>query len=286
MTAMASTTPSYVAPRSVAVALAAVADGDAAVLGGGTIVMAQRARGDVTRSRLVDLAGIEDLGRVTETATAIGIGSTVTYAALLRSPGPVVPLLPAVCRGVTGGPQIRGQATLGGSACYANPASDVPTALVALGASMIIDGPLGRRAVPAAGFFQGAFRTDLRRGEVLVGMEVPRRGAVGWGYAKLKASESSWPIVTAAACLELAGSEGTAVVTVGGAADAPASITIPWSRDRDRVEQSDRLLIDDHLAAAVATWWEDELADSRYRRRVAGIVGARAVEAALAEGGS
>jgi carbon-monoxide dehydrogenase medium subunit len=156
---------------------------------------------------------------------------------------------------------------------------------VALGATMLLEGPEGRRAVPVTDFFRYAFRTDLRPGELLAGMEIPSRTEVRWGYAKLKASESSWPIITAAARLEMAGAERRAVVSVGGAAGIPVTVTLPWPEGRERVEESDRVLIDDQLADTVGMWWEDELADSRYRRRVAAVIATRAVEAALAEGG-
>jgi hypothetical protein len=61
---------------------------------------------------------------------------------------------------------------------------------------------------------------------------------------------------------------------------------LPWPDGRDRAEQRDRVLVDDQLAARVGTWWEDELADSRYRRRVAAVIATRAVEAAVAGGGN
>jgi aerobic carbon-monoxide dehydrogenase medium subunit len=279
-------TPSYVTPHTLGEAVAAAAVDGATILGGGTIVMAQKARGEIDASRFIDLTLVEELSRVTETAAGILVGSVVTYATLLRGTDPVVPLLPVVSRGITGGPQIRAQGTIGGSACYANPASDMPAALVALGATMLLDGPEGRRAVPVADFFRDAFRSDLRRGELLAGMEIPRRTEVRWGYAKLKASESSWPIITAAARLEMAGGERLAVVSVGGAAGIPVTVVLPWPDGRDRAEQRDRVLVDDQLAARVGTWWEDELADSRYRRRVAAVIATRAVEAALAEGGN
>jgi carbon-monoxide dehydrogenase medium subunit len=284
MSSAAISTPTYVAPHTVGEAVAAAAVEGATILGGGTILMAQKARGEIDASPFIDLTAIEELGCVTVTGAGILVGCMVTYATLLRGTDPAVPLLPVVSRGITGGPQIRIQGTLGGSACYANPASDVPTALVALGATMLLEGPEGRRAVPVTDFFRYAFRTDLRPGELLAGMEIPSRTEVRWGYAKLKASESSWPIITAAARLEMAGAERRAVVSVGGAAGIPVTVTLPWPEGRERVEEGDRVLIDDQLADTVGMWWEDELADSRYRRRVAAVIATRAVEAALAEG--
>jgi CO/xanthine dehydrogenase FAD-binding subunit len=283
MTAPAVPETAYVAPRTVAEAVAAAATPGAAVVGGGTVLMPQRSRGELDPAVLVDLFGVTELSRVTATPEAVLVGATVTYAALQRIAEPAVPLLPRLCAGITGGPQIRAQGTLGGSACYANPASDVPTALVALRASMRLEGPSGSRSVPAAEFFRGPHLTDLHPGELLCGIDIARGAPARWGYVKLKASESSWPLLTAGARLDPA--TGTVDVTVGGAAGVPVTVTLPWS-GRDRVSTEDRLLLDDRLTEAVDTWWEDVLADARYRRRVAAVVAARAVEAAIATDGS
>jgi aerobic carbon-monoxide dehydrogenase medium subunit len=48
-----------------------------------------------------------------------------------------------------GDPQIRHRGTIGGSLAHADPAADLPMALVAPGGSMEIAGPGGRRTVSA-----------------------------------------------------------------------------------------------------------------------------------------
>jgi aerobic carbon-monoxide dehydrogenase medium subunit len=278
----AAATSSYLAPRTLGEAVAAASG--ATILGGGTIVMAQKARGEIEPARLVDLAGIDELHRISASEDQVLLGSMVTYADLLRHPDARVPLLRTMCRGITGGPQIRAQGTLGGAACQANPASDVPGGLVALGATMLVRGPAGTRSIPAATFFRGALLTDLDDGELLVGMGIPRHRAQ-WGYVKLKGSESSWPITTAAARRDT--ESGQVVVTVGGAGEVPVTVTLAGTPERGRtLAPSDRALLHDQLIAAVTGWWEDELADVGYRRRVAPVIALRAVETALHDEGN
>ena len=58
---------------------------------------------------------------------------------------------------------------------HADPASDMPTVLLALGAEMVVRGPDGNvRNVPAGDFFKGLFEPDLATNEVLTEIRVPR----------------------------------------------------------------------------------------------------------------
>ena len=62
--------------------------------------------------------------------------------------------------------QVRARGTIGGNACFADPASNYPPLLVALGATMEVAGPDGRRTVAAEDFFVGIYRTALAGGNV------------------------------------------------------------------------------------------------------------------------
>src|SRR5438034_798571 len=116
--------------------------------------------------------------------------------------------------GITGGGQIQNRGTVGGSACYAFPSSDVPAALVALGATLRLASAGGRREAAAADFFTGAFGADVRPGEVLAEIRIPAPPAgARQGYYKFKLCESSWPIATAACVL---GGDGASTLALGG----------------------------------------------------------------------
>src|SRR5262249_6283668 len=68
---------------------------------------------------------------------------------------------------------IRNRGTLGGSLAYADPAAELPACAVALGATLELGSLKGERAVKAQEFFKGLFETDLRPGELIVGVRFP-----------------------------------------------------------------------------------------------------------------
>ena len=83
-------------------------------------------------------------------------------------------------------PQVRNRGTIGGNVAHADPASDLPTVLTALGC------PLRRRRSrrasapsPASEFFQGMMTTALGEHEILTAVEVPAKQA-GQGMAYVK----------------------------------------------------------------------------------------------------
>src|SRR5262249_47423554 len=120
----------YHAPASLDEAsnLVSSLEGAMSIISGGTWVlpeMTHRVRGP---EHVIDLrrAG---LGDVVRENGALVIGTTATYADVLKADVEVDAVQTMVV-GVTGGAQIHNQGTLGGSACYANPGSDVPGVLV------------------------------------------------------------------------------------------------------------------------------------------------------------
>jgi len=259
----------------------------AAVLGGGTMLVPTLTRGERDVDHVIDLRRL-GFDAVTVTADDVHIGAMVTYADLLAAspfPGPAH-LLQRVAGGITGGPQIRCQGTICGSAAYANPSSEVPAVLVALDATMHLHGPGGARITPAAAFFLDAYTVDLRRGELLTGVTVAAPAA-RLGYYKLKLAEGSWPIATAAAILPpidpaSGGGYSGAVVTLGAISTRPIQLELAPLLDDDGRLPSDAD-VDDWVAAQIGEPWDDELAPGDYRRMVAGVVLRRALRRAHEE---
>lgn len=275
---------SYHAPRNLADActvLAGEPDGSV-VLGGGTMLVPEMTHGRVTPRTLIDLSRA-GLSGIRGGSGEVVIGAMTTYADILSSPAArtAAPLVAQVAAGITGGPQIRGRGTIGGSASYANPASDIPTCLVAAGARIRLASAAGVREMAADQFYLGPFRTARRADEILAEVVVPAPAGARWGYMKLKTCESSWPIVTAGCLLR---GDGTMRVALGGASSSPVlvSATPPPAEggpgDRGWREQV-RAAVD----SALADPWADVLADSEYRRRVAPAIVSRAVARALAQ---
>ncbi len=252
----------------------------AAAMAGGTWLLPDMGRAERRPSDVVDLRRL-GLGTVHAEGDTLLLGACTTYEQLKVDTlvGQALPLLRTMAGGITGGRGITGQGTVGGAACYGNPAADIPACLVALGARMRLRSAAGERDVPAEAFFTGPFRTARRPDELLVAIVVDRAaGRVAAGYHKLKLSGSSWPIVTAACCVTADG-EGLRVrVAIGAASGVPALGCADCRADDPGGLQHAA----SRAVAALGDGWTDELADADYRLAVAPEVARRAVAAAQA----
>ena len=102
-----------------------------------------------------------------------------------------------------GDPAVRNRGTIGGNVSHADPASDLPTVLLALNAQFNIQGQ-SSRTVSARDFFTGAFTTALAENEVLTGVEVPVLGENQLAeYAKMAHPATSFAVVGAAVVVTL-----------------------------------------------------------------------------------
>ncbi len=262
----------YHAPSTLdeAVELVGSLDGETSVISGGTWVVPEMTHGTRTPRHVVDLrrAGA---GAVGASNGSLVVGTTATYADVLDADVGLGALRTMV-EGVTGGPQVHNQGTLGGSACYANPASDVPGALVGLDATLRLARRGGRRELSAEEFFVGAFSTALEPGELLAEIVIPTLPAgAAAGYYKFKLCESSWPIATA--CCTVGADGSVSRLALGGVSATP--VLVPeavGAADADAVERAVRALDFEP--------WADALADGSYRRKIAHVVARRAYLAA------
>ena len=92
--------------------------------------------------------------------------------------------------------QVRNAGTIGGNIAHADPASDLPTVLLALEAKMHAMGPRGQRSIPASEFFEGMMTTSLGPDEILTSVEVPSRQAgQGMAYVKFGHPASRYAVI-------------------------------------------------------------------------------------------
>lgn len=279
----------YFVPRSVEEAVSMLADDPdgARILGGGTWVVPDLNRGVIRPRRVIDLRRV-GLRRIVLEGSTVKIGAMATYADLLGSP--VVrensPLLARMASGVTGGIQLTAQATVGGAAAAGRPQSDVPAALVALGAVAVLAGPHGERRLGARELFTGAMRTAIDPGEVLT--EVQIRSCIGAhaGYFKLKRSGGSWPIATAAVVVRLddAGACASVAAALGGVAAVPLTVDLGSILHGARLTPGQIEEAGTRAVSAVAEPWSDVLASGAYRAQVAGPVMKRALTQVMTDG--
>ena len=162
---------------------------------------------------LIDVGRIGDLSYVREDGDAIAIGALtrhkdVAESALLREHCPIV----ASVAGQVGDPQVRHRGTIGGSIAHGDPASDLPSVLLALDGEVVARGKGGQRTIAATDLFTGVFQTALAPDELLVEVRVPKLGSGGWSYVKMNRRAQDWATVAVAAVVERSnGSPGKGV---------------------------------------------------------------------------
>jgi carbon-monoxide dehydrogenase medium subunit len=147
---------------------------DARILAGGQSLIATLNMRLSAPKLLVDINGLDELGRISIAGDWLEIGALVRHAEAERSAdiarhAPLIALaLPHIAH-----PAIRNRGTIGGSLAYADPAAELPACLLALGGELVIASRSGKRVVKAADFFKGLFETALAPGDVLTAIRLP-----------------------------------------------------------------------------------------------------------------
>ena len=243
-------------------ALQLLAEPDAKALAGGqSLIPVMKLR--IARPELVvdisrlDLRGIEEEGGV------LHIGPLTTWAEIATSAALERPALAAVaeCASGVGDVQVRNLGTIGGSLVHADPASDMPAVLLALGASVRVRSAAGEREVALADLLLGPFTTSLEATELVVDVAVPvPPPGSGSAYASVEHPASGFALAGAAALVG-PGGETVAVTGVGA-----TPFVLPAG--------------DVRTAISGAEIFGDRFAGEEYRRELAAVVASRALAAA------
>jgi CO/xanthine dehydrogenase FAD-binding subunit len=156
-------------------------------------------------AQLIDLNGLRELGYLKVEHGELRIGAMTRQRVLERSA--IVaegwPLLREATRYV-GHVQIRNRGTVGGSLVHAYPAAELPVAMTALEATMVLRTTQQERAVPASSFFVDAMTTSLKTGELLVEVRVPHvPPGTGWSFQEVSRRHGDFALVGVAGLLTL-----------------------------------------------------------------------------------
>lgn len=168
---------------------------------------------------VIDICRIAELRGIARHGAVLRIGALTTHAELAAS-ADVRAAAHALAEGAeaVGDPAVRNRGTIGGNIAHADPASDLPTVLVALDARMVVSGPNGDRTVPADQFFTGIMTTALEEYEILVAVEVPAAAnGQSSAYEKFSHPASRYAVLGAAALVSVENNTCTAArVAIGG----------------------------------------------------------------------
>ncbi|MCZ6624484.1 MAG: xanthine dehydrogenase family protein subunit M [Deltaproteobacteria bacterium] len=195
----------YISPQTLDEAIRVlVSHGDEAKLlaGGHSLLPLMKLR-LASPKLLVDLSKIPGLSGIKQEGDKITIGALTTQyqiesSELLKER---CPLLPQTAKAI-GDVQVRNRGTIGGSLAHADPAADIPAAILALGGVLGLTGPEGNRTIPAEEFFLGLMTTAMSPNEILTEIRLPvLPGRCGTVYLKVRQKASGFAIVGVAVWL-------------------------------------------------------------------------------------
>jgi carbon-monoxide dehydrogenase medium subunit len=261
---------------------------DAKLLAGGHSLIPLLKLRLATPPALIDIGAIASLKGVTASSGMVRIGALTTHAELaasevLRGQAPML----AEAAGGVGDAQVRSWGTIGGNVAHADPASDLPTVLVALNARLHAEGPNGSRAIAADQFFQGLMSTALGAREILTAVEFPAaKSGEGMAYVKFVHPASRYAVIGVAACVVVENGRCSACrVAIGGATPSARRLAAVEKAMTGAAASTEAIA----SAAAATALGDDVLGDlfasAEYRTAMAPVYVKRALTAACARAG-
>jgi len=267
----------YEAPHSLDEAISMLHDGGdyVKVLAGGQSLVPMMKLRFASPEMLVDINNIPGLAyHRADPDGSLHIGALCRHADLehsdlLKETQPTM----AAAAPLIADPLVRNRGTLVGSVCHADPQGDWASVMMALGASVVAQGPRGRRAIPIAGFVTGPFENVLEPDEIAVEAVVPpAKGARSGGYLKLERRVGDFATVGVAVAVETSGGTvvraGIALTGVGGstigATEAAAALTGKPLTAESIAEAAE-------LAAAAAQPKTDHRGTAEYKRHMVSV---------------
>ncbi len=195
----------YVAPASLDEALNALRGEDAKVLAGGHSLLPLMKLRLAAPAMLVDLRKVPGLRGVQRDDGQWKIGAMTRHADLQGNAdlGPV-----GKAAALIADQQVRNRGTIGGSLAHGDPASDMPTVLLAAEGAVTVTGSGGTREVAAADLFQDYLTTSVNDDEVLTEVRVPDFSGWGSSYLKFSRRAEDWAMVGVCAIVKK-GADGT-----------------------------------------------------------------------------
>ena len=239
-------------------------------------------------AHLIDLAGIADLKGIREDGEDVIIGAMTTQHEVIASDflAKKIPILSETSI-VIADPQVRYVGTIGGNVANGDPGNDMPAVMMCLNATYHAVGESGERRISAREFYQGAYVTALKPGEIVTAIRVPVPAA-GHGHAYEKLKRKVGDYATAAAAVVLTASGGkVASCSIGltNVAETPL-----WAEEASKIvigSALDAATVKKAITAAeaITSPASDGRGPAAYRTKMAGVMLTRALGRAKARAG-
>ena len=273
----------YAAPDSLAEAIRLLDEGgeDAKLLAGGHSLIPLMKLRLAAPSLLVDLRRVDGLRGIQRANGGWRFGSMTRHVDLQVHDE--LGLVSVAARSIAD-QQVRNRGTIGGSLAHGDPASDLPAVLVAAEGSVTVQGSAGEREIAAADLFQDYLTTAIAPGEVMTSVSVPIGAGWGFGYQKFNRRVEDWAMVGVCALVRKAADGSCEDVRVGltNMGSTPLRATATEQALRGGGLDSASIVAAAQQAAEGTNPPSDLNASSDYKRHLAQVLTARALEAAAA----
>jgi carbon-monoxide dehydrogenase medium subunit len=263
----------YRRPGSLTDAVAALAgDPGAKVLAGGQSLVPLLSMRLAAPSMLVDINGLPDLDAITADEAGVTVGALARHTDVLTSADvrrvqPLVPMALAHVAHAT----IRNRGTTVGSLVHADAAAEMPVVLTLLGGSLDVEGPGGRRTIPAGELYVGPLESSVRHDEIAVSAFFPALpSGAGVAFDEIARRHGDYALVGAAALVDGAGDDEQVKVGYLSVADVPTVVDLSGVPD-DRLGETAL----EHLEPGA-----DIHATADYRAQLVRVLTARVVRSA------
>jgi CO/xanthine dehydrogenase FAD-binding subunit len=278
----------YFVPTSTAEAVRLLGEyaDDAKILAGGQSLVPLMNMRLAKPAVLVDVNPVAELDYIRVDDGHLAVGAITRQRALERSAEVAarVPLIRETLQ-LLGHAQIRNRGTIGGNVAHADPASELPATLVALGGELKLAGPAGERIVQPEDFYLTFLTTTLDSAEMLVEtrFRLPQ-GRHGGAFEEISRRHGDYAIVGVGVQLELADDGRIARTGIGMCGAGATPIKATEAEDFLRGQQpSEALFAEAAVKAAEQADPEGDIhATADYRRDMVRVLTARGLRKALA----
>lgn len=194
----------YYCAESTDEAIELLANHDGAELVAGSHGLLPRMRtGEEEPPALVDINALDELSLIERADGELSIGALATHAEISASET-IRENAPALSDAASevGDAQVRNGGTIGGNLAHGDARADHPAAVLALGGSLSVHGPDGKRSIDADNLFEGHFETAISDHEIVTELRIPIDENTESAYLKHRNPVSGYPLVGVAVWLQ------------------------------------------------------------------------------------
>ncbi len=180
---------------------------DAKILAGGHSLIPTMKLRLATPETLIDIGGIAELKYINDKGDYLAIGAGTTHWAI-ESSDLIAQKAPALSQaaGQIGDVQVRNRGTIGGVLAHSDPQADYPGVVLALDATIVVQGSGGERTIAVSNYFTGLWETALGEDELLTEVRIPTDKAnANSCYLKFPQPASRYPYVGCAVAMSSSG---------------------------------------------------------------------------------